>query len=214
MTPEQNARALWEERHGSLAVERDRWRWAAFVAFAFAAVALAVAVWAAVTSRYQPYIVPIDRFGEPRAVIAPETITDWPDPVVRHQLGAFIRDWRAVSVDGAVMRARLQRINFFLEIGSPARVKIVTWTQDNDPFQRAETETVDISVESVNLVGGQSWLAEWTETPRRRGTGRVGTIARFQGTFTLIQRRVRDDSLLLQNPLGMVVEDFDIVRVE
>ena len=216
MIPRQDtsARALWEDRHGTLAIERDRWRWAAFGALAFAAIALTLAVWAAVSSRYVPYIVTIDRISQPRAALAPKTVTDWPDAVVRHEIGAFIRDWRSVSTDSAVMRGRFRRIQYFLEAGSAADARIVAWARDNDPFRRAETETVDITLEGVNLVGGQSWIAEWTETTRRRGTGRIEAVARFRGTFTTGQRRVRDDSVLLQNPLGMVIEDYDIVGIE
>lgn len=212
MSQDQIARALWEDRHGSLAIERDRWRWIAFASLAFAAISLGLAVWAAVSSRYIPYIVTIDAISQPRAALAPKSVTDWPDAVVRHEVGAFIRDWRSVSTDADVMRGRLRRIQYFLENGSAADAKIVTWARESDPFRRAETETVDVTLVSVNLVGGRSWIAEWTETARRRGA--IESVARFRGTFTLGERRVREDSVLLQNPLGMVIEDYDLVRIQ
>jgi len=211
--PARDARKLWEDRFGTLAIERDRWRWAAFLAMALAGVSLTLAVWAAVSSRYVPYIVTIDEIGQPRAALSPEAVTEWPDAVVRHEIGAFVRDWRAVSIDAAVMRGRLARIRYFLEPGSPAEDKIITWVGDNDPLRRAEIETVDIAIEGVNYVGGRSWIAEWTETARQRGTGAVDTVARLRGTFTAGQRSVRDNAVLLQNPLGLVIEDFDIVRI-
>lgn len=208
------ARALWEDRHGSLAIERDRWRRAAFAAFAFAALALGLAVWAAVSSRYIPYIVTIDTISQPRAALAPKSVTDWPDAVVRHEIGAFIRDWRSVSTDVTAMQGRLRRIQYFLESGSTADARIVAWARTHDPFRRGQSETVEIELKSVNLVGGRSWIAEWTETVRARGAGRTIAVERYRGTFTLAQRRVREDSVLLQNPLGMVIEDYDIVRVQ
>lgn len=210
----QHARALWEDRHGALAIARDRWRWMAFAAMGFAAIALGLAVWAAVMSRYQPYIVTIDALNQPRAALAPQTVTDWPDPVVRHEIGAFIRDWRSVSTDVPLMRGRFERIEYFIETGSAADAKIVEWVRRVDPITRAETETVDVALDSVNELGGQSWIAEWTETTRRRSTGRVESISRFRSTFTLKARVVRDDSFLLQNPLGLAIEDYDIVRVQ
>lgn len=213
-SPEDIGRALWEDRHGSLAIERDRWRWIAFAAIGLAGVSMILAVWAAVSSRYIPYIVTIDELNQPRAALAPREVTDWPDASVRHEIAAFIRDWRSVSIDAAVMRGRLRRLQVFLETGSAADDKIVTWAGEQDPFRRAETETVDITFARVNALGGRSWLAEWTETSRRRSTGRIDAVRRFQGTFTLGQRRVRDDSILLQNPLGMVIEDFDIQRLQ
>ena len=212
--PFARARAAWEDRHAGLAIERDRWRWACFTALGLAGMATALAVWAAVTSRYVPYIVAIDELGQTRPVLAPRTITDWPDTAVRHEIAAFLRDWRSVSIDAAVMRGRLARVRYFLEEGSPANAKVVAWARDpgTDPFRVAENHTADVAVESVNLVGGRTWLAEWTETQRNRTTGQAGEIRRYQGTFVTAQRTIRDARILLQNPMGLVIEDFDVVR--
>ena len=208
------ARALWEARHSTLAVERDRWRLCAFAALALAGIAVSLAVWAAVSSRYVPYIVTVDSVNRPAAALAPQSVTDWPDAVVRHEIAAFISDWRAVSLDAAVMRGRLDRIAHFYETGTPAHAKLMTWAQENDPFRRLERETVDIAVVSVNAAGGDTWIVEWVETARKRGTGRVETTARFTATVTLRQRKVRDFAVLLKNPLGLAVVDFDLQQIE
>ena len=208
------ARALWEARHATLAVERDRWRICAFAALALAGVAIVLAVWAAVSSRYVPHIVTVDSFNRPAAALAPQSVTDWPDAVVRHEIAAFISDWRAVSLDGAVMRGRLNRIAHFYETGTPAHAKLVTWAAENDPFRRAERETVDVEVVSINAAGGDTWIVEWVETARKRGTGRVETTRRFTATVTLRQRKVRDFAVLLKNPLGMAVVDFDLQQIQ
>ena len=214
-SPEARARAAWEDRHGSLALERDRWMRAAMASLGLAALATGFGVWAAVTTEYVPYVVAVDELGRPSAALAPREITEWPDAVVRHQLAAFIHDWRSVSTDRAAMQGRLRRIQYFLERNSAADRKVVAWARDPDtsPFRISETATVDVEAVAVNLVGGRSWLVEWTETRRSRGTGRAETPRRMQGTFVLGRRVVRDDTVLLRNPLGMVVEDFDVVRV-
>ena len=211
--PAGEARMLWEGRHATLAVERDRWRWAAFAALGFAGVALCLAVWSAVMSRYEPVIVTIDSLNQPRAVLPAVAVSDLPDAVVRHEIAVFVSDWRAVSIDRAVMEGRLRRIQAFYETGTPADAKLVAWVRDSDPLRRAETETVDIGVESVIYQGGSSWVAEWTETVRARGTGRVETVARFRASFTVRMKRVTDTALLLQNPLGLQVVDYDLQRV-
>ena len=217
-SPEALARAAWEDRHGSLARERDRWMRAAMASLGVSAVAVGFGIWAAVSTEYVPYIVAVDEHNRPAAALAPGAITDWPDAVVRHQLAAFVRDWRSVSADRAAMDGRFRRIQYFLERNSPADLKVIEWARDPDtnPFELVKTWTVDVDVVAVNLLGGRSWLAEWTETRRNRGNGSPerGGPRRLQGTFELGRRVVRDDAVLLQNPLGMVVEEFDIVRVE
>lgn len=214
--PFARARALWEDRHASLAIERDRWRWACFAALALAGLALLLAVWAAVTSRYVPYIVAVDDLGQVQAVLAPKTITDWPDDAVRHELAAFVRDWRSVSIDATAMRGRLERIRYFVEANSAAEHKLARWAGDRktDPFRVAERVTVEIDVEAVALVGGSTWIVDWTESHRDRTTGALRDTRRYQGTFVTGQRRIRDERILLFNPMGMVIETFDVRRIE
>ena len=214
--PHARARAAWEDRHGSLVTERDRW-FRAFLAMAAAFVfAVGFAVWAAVRTEYIPYIVAVDELGRTAPVIAPREISQWPDAAVRREVSDFIRDWRAISTDTAVMRGRLRRIHFFLEENSPAQRKIVTWATApaTDPRRRAEAETVDIEVHSVVSMGGRTWLAEWSEMVRPRGNGQVSAVTRHQGTFVLGKRRITDEALLRWNPFGMVVEDIDVVRLD
>ena len=215
-SPEDRARAAWEDRHGSLALERERWRHVAMASLGLAAVTTGFGIWAAVSTEYVPYIVSVDELNRPAAALAPREVGDWPDAVVRHELAAFLRDWRSVSLDRAAMEGRFRRIQYFLERNSPADLKVIAWARDSDtnPFRIAETRTSDVDVVAVNQLGGRSWLAEWTETRRNRTNGRAETPQRFQGTFVLGRRIVRDDAVLLWNPLGMVVEDFDIVRVQ
>ncbi len=214
--PFARARAAWEDRHAALAVEREHWRRAFLAAMGLAALATGFGIWAAVRSEYIPYIVAIDEIGQAQPVIAPREIADWPDTAIRHELAAFLRDWRSVSIDEAVMRGRLRRIQYFLEANSAADRKVVTWVRspDTSPFRLAETRTVDVAVASVVLVGGRSWLATWEEIRRSRGSGIEEERRRFQGTFVLGRRRITDEVVLMQNPMGMVVEDFDIVRLQ
>ncbi|MBF9051908.1 hypothetical protein GTA62_18490 [Roseobacter sp. HKCCD9010] len=213
--PEERARRAWERQHGSLAQERDNWRRIAFGSLALASVTIAFGIWAAVRSEYVPYIVAVDTLGRPQPVLSPRQIRDWPDPVIRYTLSSFVRDWRSVSTDRSVMEGRLRSIQYFLEQNSAADRKIIEWARDpaTSPFRTAETYSVDIVVASVVLVGGRSWLVEWTETRRDRSSGQSEPIQRYQATFVLGQRTVRDDRLLLENPLGMIIEDFDLVRL-
>ena len=171
--PWDRARAVWEDRHGTLAAERDRWYRAFLAMAALTALAVCFGIWAAVSTEYVPYIVAVDDLGRTAPVLAPREIREWPDAAVRHELAAFLRDWRSVSTDTAVMRGRLRRIQHFLERDSAADRKIVDWATApaTSPFRTAERQTVEVSVASVVHVGGRSWLAEWTETRRSRMNG-------------------------------------------
>ena len=213
-SPEKLSRAVWEERHGSLARERDRWMRISMGCVCLAAVAMGFGIWAAVKTEYVPYIVTIDGLNRPAAALAPREIAEWPDAVVRHELAEFVRDWRSVSSDARAMEGRLRRIQYLLEQGSAADSKVIEWARDPDtsPVRVARTHTADVGIVAVNFLAGRSWIVDWTETRRSRGSGTAEEVRRYQGTFVLGRRAVRDAAVLLRNPLGLVVEDFDIVR--
>ena len=213
--PYARAQVAWEDRHGALKAERERWFRVAMVLVATVIVTTALAVWAAVRTEYVPHIVVVDELGQRVPVIAPRAISDWPDQAVRREITDFIRDWRSVSTDRAVMRGRLRRIQFYLEENSAADRKIVAWARApaTDPFKRAESSTVDIGMHNVNFLGGNSWIAEWTETTRNRNNGRVTQTDTYKATVSLGRRKVSDEAVLIRNPFGMVVEDIDVVRL-
>lgn len=209
------AQAAWEDRHGALKAERERWFRIAMVLGGVSVITTALAVWAAVRAEYIPHIVAVDEFGQSVSVIAPRAITDWPDEAVRREISDFIRDWRSISTDPEVMRGRLRRIQFFLDENSAADRKIVAWARAprTNPFKRSESVTVDLEMHNVNSLGGSSWIAEWTETTRNRSNGIVILSERYKGTISLGKRRISDQMMLLRNPFGMLIEDIDVVRL-
>ena len=213
MPPQAPVRAELVSRVGDLARDRDRWFRAFLVTAAMVMLTGAVAAWAVLRGEYRPFLIIVDELGQSRAVLTPITIKDWPDAAVRREVADFVRDWRSVSTDQAVMLGRLRRIQYFLQPNSAANAKILEWAADpaTDPMKTAEAATIDVQVSSVVSLGGRSWLAEWTETRRARSSGAVQTVQAYRGTFVLDQRRTSDELWLMQNPFGMVVEDIDVV---
>ena len=213
--PYARAQAAWEDRHGVLKTERERWFRVAMLLGVVVIATTALAVWAAMRGEYRTMIVAVDTFGQRAPVIAPQAITDWPEHVVRREVSGFIRDWRAVSTDRAVMRARHRRIQFYTKENSTADRKIVAWANAaaTNPYKRSEASTTDIEIHTVNALGGHSWFAEWTEKTRNRSNGLITRTEKFTATITLNRRKVSDPAMLAENPFGMVIEDIDVVRL-
>jgi len=213
--PYARAQAAWEDRHGVLKAERERWFRVAMLLGVAVIATTALAVWAALRGEYRTVIVAVDDLGRRAPVIAPQAITDWPDHVVRREVSEFIRDWRSVSTDRAVMRARHRRIQFYTKENSTADRKIVAWANaaTTNPYKRSEASTTDIDMRTVNALGSYSWFAEWIETTRNRSNGLVTKSETFTATVTLGRRPVSDPAMLEENPFGMVIEDIDVVRL-
>ena len=67
-TPYQRAGQVWDERIGSARVQARSWRLLAFGSLALATGLSGAVVWQSTQSRVVPYVVEVDRLGEPRAI--------------------------------------------------------------------------------------------------------------------------------------------------
>ena len=203
-----------EERQGTLRDDRERWFRVAILMSLVATVCAGFGIWAAVRSEYVPYIVAVDDLGRVQPVQAPKVIENWPDAAVRRELADLVRDWRSITSDPVVLRQRYRRLQYFLEENSAADHKVRQWAIETRPLTRAETDTVDVAVTSVNFVGGSTWLVEWTENRRSRATGQIDETTRWRGSFVLRKRRITDPAWLTNNPFGMIIEDIDARRLD
>ena len=206
--------AALEERQGTLRDDRNRWFRIAILMSLVATVCAGFGIWAAVRSEYIPYIVAVDDLGRVQPVQAPKVIENWPDAAVRRELADLVSDWRSITSDPVVLRQRYRRLQYFLEENSAADRKVRQWAIETRPLTRAETDTVDVAVTSVNFVGGSTWLVEWTENRRPRATGQIDETTRWRGSFVLRKRRITDPAWLTNNPFGMIIEDIDARRLD
>ena len=78
---------------------------------------------------------------------------------------------------------------------------------NNDPYRRAEVETVEIAVNSSILVIGHTWKVEWTETVRGRD-GDVKSITPYEMTATYVQAKAETEEQLKANPRGIYISEF------
>ena len=210
------ARRDWDERFAFHAQQAKRWQKMALAMLAVAICAIGFAVWAAVRSEYVPFIVAVDDLGRAEAVSAPIAVGDWPPAVVKRDLADFVLNFRGVPGDEAVLKANLRRMLHYMTQGDPAdtAVREIGRSPTLSPFVLIKTQTIAVEIASVNFIGGNSWLVEWRETRRARGTGRILSVARFNGTFVLKRAARLSPEIITVNPLGIMVEHFDIQKLE
>ena len=66
--PYLNARREWDERYGDALARAKSWRYAAIGALAVAAIAVTGVVFIGAQSKIKPYVVAIDKMGNPVAM--------------------------------------------------------------------------------------------------------------------------------------------------
>ncbi|WP_333701287.1 conjugal transfer protein TrbF [Sphingobium yanoikuyae] len=208
VTPYQRAAQVWDERIGSARVQAYHWRLMALGSLGLSAVMAAGLVWQSLQSRVIPYVVEVDRLGEPRAVSPAEAVYDPTDPQICWQLARFIENVRGVSLDPVLMRkAWLQAYDFASERGT---LRLNDYARERQPFARIGDRTIAVQISSVLRASDRSFQVKWTETEFERGA-RAGT-SRWTAILTISRHRPISVDRLRRNPLGIYVDAIDWSR--
>jgi type IV secretion system protein VirB5 len=204
-TPFQRAGQLWDERIGSARVQAANWRLMAFGGLALSAGLSGALVWQSQQSRVTPYVVEVDRLGEPRTVTAAEAGYQPTDPQIAWALAHFIGDVRSVSLDPVLMRRDwLEAYDFTTKRGA---VALGDYARAADPFGALGEKTVSVQVTSVVRASDRSFQVKWVETAFDHGS-QTG-ISHWTAILTLLARTPTTADALRKNPLGIYVDAID-----
>ena len=200
------ARREWNERYGDYISHANNWRLIAIAALGVAAVAVAGNVWQSAQSRVQPFVVEVNKLGDALAISRADVALPVPVGVIRAQLARYIQDVRSVSVDVQAERAFINEAYAMVDKNGSALTFLNNYFAANDPFKRAESETVSAHVESVlPLPGSNTWRVEWREDTIARD-GRPEFTKHWEATITVSINPPTTDAGVLVNPTGLFVE--------
>lgn len=202
------ARREWNERYGSYIAQAHAWRLTALAALAVTFVAVGGVVWIGAQSRVVPYVVQTDKLGDALAVSRADIAAPADPRLIRAGLARWISDVRTVYFDVAAERAVVNEAYTMVNRNAAAAQQLNDWFSHHDPFQRAQTEMIGVSVESVLPISGHTWRVEWREDKRGRD-GMADPPTHWQATITISIRPPTNDATILVNPVGLYVDSFD-----
>jgi type IV secretion system protein VirB5 len=207
-TPFQRAGQLWDDRIGSARVQARNWRLIAFGCLGLTTALSGGLLWQSLQSRVVPYVVEVDRLGEPRAVASAEAGYRPTDPQIAWFLGRFITSVRSVSLDPVLMRQDwLSAYDFTTKRGA---VFLGDYARSADPFGRVGERTVSVQITSVVRASDRSFQVKWIETAYERGA-QAGS-AHWTGILTVVLKAPASADALRRNPLGLYVDAVDWSR--
>ena len=202
------ARAEWNERYGSYIAQAHAWRLTALTSLAVAFVAVAGVVWIGAQNRVVPYVVQIDKLGDALAISRADIAAPVDTRLIRAGLARWIEDVRTVYLDVAAERTMVTEAYAMVNRNGAAAQQLNDWFSQHDPFKRAQTEMVGVSVESVLPISGNTWRVEWREDRHSRD-GTTDPPAHWQATVTVSVNPPTNDATILVNPAGLYVDSFD-----
>ncbi|WP_443478402.1 conjugal transfer protein TrbF [Novosphingobium aerophilum] len=165
-------------------------------------------IWQSLQSRVVPYVVAVDRLGEPRAVSEAEAGYQPTDPQIAWALSKFIGHIRGHSLDPVVMRdGWLEAYDFSTQRGSRF---LSEYARGSGALTGLGERTVSVQVTSVVRASDKSFQVKWIENAFERGSA-AGT-SHWTAILTIVQQAPRDSETLRKNPLGIYVDAIDWSR--
>jgi len=216
--PYLNARRTWNEQVGSLVSAKQTWQLIGILSMLLALAAIGGVIHIGSQSKFIPYVVEVDKFGQTRAQGAVQASTI-ADPRVIHALVAdFVQDARMVTPDAHLQAKAIYRLYARLLPGSPALAKMneLMNSETANPFKRAEKELVSIEIRTAIPQTDKTWQVEWTESTRDRQGALQENPVVWRALVTVTTQDITPqttDEQLRNNPLGLYVQDFSWSRV-
>ncbi len=201
-------RREWNERYGDYIARARSWRAVALLALLVAVIASAGLVHVASQSRIVPYIVRVDKLGAAAVVGRADEPLKPDQPLIVASLARWIADVRSVYTDAGAQRSLINEGYAFIAAHSDAYGAMNDHMRAHNPFERAQTETVSVGVESVLAISETSWRIEWREETRTRD-GREPATKHWQAQAAIAFNRPDDEKTLRLNPLGLYVTAFN-----
>lgn len=218
--PYLTARRSWNDHVGGIVSSRQTWQVIGILSLLVALASVGGMIHIGSQSKFIPYVVEVDKSGQTVA-IGPLQAASRADPRVIHaSIAEFITDARTVTPDVALQRHAVFRVYAKLAPNDPATQKMNEWlngSSGSNPFQRAETQMVDVEIKTVIPQTPDTWQVEWIETTRDRQGIPQAKPAIWRALVTVYLAEITPhvtDEELRKNPLSLYVRDYSWARVQ
>ncbi|MDR3077077.1 MAG: type IV secretion system protein [Synergistaceae bacterium] len=205
--PWMSARKRHIDVYHDLASSVAQWRLATFVMLVLIVVCVLSNLSLARSVKIQPYVIQVDEHGY--AIPVSEISASNVDArVVSAQIGAFIINSRARTSDIAAQLKHTENSYKSVALDSKAMTLLNGYYRESPPAN--SLYPVSLKILSVKPINNASYQASWTETVRVGG-GKDQEFG-YLGTFNVVVSPPEDYAGLVDNPLGVYITDYNIIR--
>jgi len=206
------ARREWDERYGNLITRAKNWRVIALLCASTVVLETGGLVALSMRSRVVPYVVAVDNLGRQVAAGPADQASLADDKLRRASIFDWVGDLRMVTNDGVAQKKAIDRVYAHIANGSQAMGFINDFYRSDPPQKRAETQTVNVDVQSVLPTSDRTFEVEWIETTRDL-QGQVTQQVRWKAAFSVVVNPPSDELQMRVNPLGIYVTNASWSKV-
>lgn len=197
----------WNERYSGYIAAMNNWRLTALGSIAGNILLAGIVGALVLQQKVVPYAVEFNEHSEVVRVSRADVMAQPTSNQTRAALRTLVVGVRTVYADLRAQQKQIEDAYAMIAPDSPAYRTVASYHSENDPYKRAQTETVGIEVKTVVAITGQTWQVEWIETTKQL-SGKVLEVKAMTGTFTVTNSAPTDERQILINPLGIYVKDL------
>ncbi|WP_172264614.1 conjugal transfer protein TrbF [Caulobacter sp. RHG1] len=191
----------WDARLGSARVQAFNWRLMALGLLSLSGGLTAGLVTLSLRGGVTPWVVEVDRLGEPRVAAPAAQGARASDAMIAWTLARFVTDVRSLSTDPVLMRQAWLRAYDFTDADGAAALS--DYARRADPFGQVGKAQTTVSISSVVRASPNSFRLSWTE--QRYADGQLIATERWTAILTISLKPPRSPEGLRANPLGVFV---------
>ena len=117
-----------------------------------------------------------------------------------------------MTSDGLAQRKAIDRVYAMVGSGTAAQTLITEFYRANQPFERANKETVQVDVNTILSTTEHTYEVDWTETVRDPSGG-VISVGRWKAILTVAINPPTDENALPVNPFGIYIMNVNWSKV-
>lgn len=206
-TPYLAARREWNERYASYIASANNWRIMALCSVVTSMILAGGMVYLAGQHKVVPYAVEYNDRHEVTRVTRADVAMTPSQQNIAAALGEWVRGARAVYVDNRAMKTFIDKTYSMTYPDSACYQMLATYHKQNNPYQRAQNETVEVEVNSVMPVSGsKTWQIDWLETVKQR-SGKVLSTKQYQAMITTVIAPSTTEQQIMVNPQGIYAQE-------
>lgn len=210
-SPYINGHEAWLARYGDFIQSAKHWRMIGMSALAVAIASIGANAYLLSQQKIVPFIVETNQHSEVVRVSRADVMGEPTLNQKRAGLAEYVKGFRTVYGDSMALQYVVNKAYAMTLPESAAYKEMSGYHKENNPYVRAQKETVDVAVTNVLLMPNSTdtFDVEWTEVTKNL-SGKVTDSKAWKGAFTIVIVPPTTNEEMIANPIGIRVKAFSI----
>lgn len=207
--PYLNARREWDDRQGDALARAHNWKMMALGAMVVAGIAVAGIAYIGAQSKIQPYVVAIDKMGNPIAMAQPVTGGAINQRIIEAQVASWVWNWRSMLSDPVAQKQILDQV--YAMASTQAAAEINPWYKKS--WSADAGYVVSPHITSILPISKDTYQVNWTATKYQNGQSDGTTNYKANVTVGIDQKIASTAQASMLNPLGIYIKSITWTKV-